>query len=656
MDLNKKSRLALEYLQAGDLQRAEHLLRGIIKAGPKNFEAHYYLANILQDLGRDEEAVKSYQKAMKINPDFPGAYYNIGTILKEKGDSDEALIYFQKALELDPACADVYNSIGVIYQSKGRIDDALACYQKALDTDPRFAMAYYNLGNALFGKGSFDDAIACYRNALQLYPKYAKVYCGLGLAFQEKGEFDAAIEHYHTALRLNPEFSEASNNLGRVFQAKGQLDSAGVYYRRAIELKPDDPIPFHNLVFSMLYDSSYNAEAIFLEHKEFARRFEEPFLSGIEPYSNSKSVDRKLKIGYVSPDFRRHSVAYFVEPVIAAHSREHFDVFCYSSVLREDEITERIRGYADHWREIGGISDRKASEMIRADGIDILVDLAGHTSNNRLLLFARKPAPLQMSWIGYPATTGLSSIDYKIVDKYTDPPGMTEQFYTEELIRMPESFLCYRPDNDSPEVGMLPGFESDHVTFGSFNNFAKVSPDVISLWASILQMIPGSRIIIKAKSLHDRSTREYVSEMFVKNNIGSGRFEFMPHESSYREHLALYNRIDIALDTFPYNGTTTTCEALWMGVPVITLAGNTHASRVGMSLLSNIGLPELVAATSEEYRALSVNLANDPDRLRSLRKGLRERMNTSALTDPKKFIAGLEALYRGTWERWCNAG
>jgi protein O-GlcNAc transferase len=647
---------ALGHYRTGNLQQAEHLFREIIKDGPKNFEAHCYLANILQDLGRNEEAVKSYQRAIEINPDFPGTYYNIGSILKEKGDDDEALTYFQKALELDSACADIYNLIGVIYQSKGRPDEAIAYYQKALDADPKFAMAYYNLGNVLFSTGSYDEAVNCYQKALQLHPDYARAFCSLGLALQEMGNFDDATAYYQKALQLDPTLAEASNNLGRVFQARGRLDAAEIYYRRAIELRPDDPVPYHNLVFLMLYDSRYDAGAIHSEHKEFARRFEGPLLPGLEAYANDKSVGRRLKIGYISPDFRRHSVAYFIEPVLAAHNREHFEVFCYSSVCREDEVTDRIRGRADQWRNIAGTSDRKTAENIRLDGIDILVDLAGHTSNNRLLLFARKPAPVQLSWIGYPATTGLSSMDYKIVDNYTDPPGMTERFYTEELIRMPESFLCYLPDSEVPAAGALPALESGHVTFGSFNNFAKVSLEVISLWSSILQNIPGSRMLIKAKSLSDRSTREYVTDMFVKNNIGINRFELMPHESSYNGHLNIYKRIDIGLDTFPYNGTTTTCEALWMGVPVITLAGNTHASRVGMSLITNIGLPELVATTTEEYLAISVNLANDLKRLQSLRQGLRDMMTRSPLTDAGRFTDNIESCYKSIWQRWCNAG
>jgi protein O-GlcNAc transferase len=267
-------------------------------------------------------------------------------------------------------------------------------------------------------------------------------------------------------------------------------------------------------------------------------------------------------------------------------------------------------------------------------------------------LFARKPAPVQASWLGYPNTTGLKTIDYRIVDSYTDPPGLTDPFYTEQLVRMPESFLCYMPDSDSPEVGDLQAMTSGHITFGSFNNFTKETPEVLALWAEMLARIPDSRLLLKAKGFGDRETKDRVAGVFMEKGIDSERIELLAHETSFSGHLGLYNRIDIALDPFPYNGTTTTCEALWMGAPVITLAGNTHASRVGMSLLTNIGLPELVAATPEEYLTIAVDLANDLTRLRSLRESLRDRMKKSTLTDSNKFIAGIEALYRRMWERW----
>jgi protein O-GlcNAc transferase len=301
------------------------------------------------------------------------------------------------------------------------------------------------------------------------------------------------------------------------------------------------------------------------------------------------------------------------------------------------------------------MSDEQVTELIRKDEIDILVDLAGHTASNRILVFARKPAPIQINWIGYPPTTGLSTIDYKIVDNYTDPLGKTEHFYTEKLIRMPESFLCYLPDRESSEVGNLPTLTSGYITFGSFNNFAKVSPEVMELWANILNAMPDSRLILKAKSFSDRSTCEYVRDVFNLKGIAEERTELLSWEPSTTGHLDIYNRIDISLDTFPYNGTTTTCEALWMGVPVITLAGTAYASRSGVSLLSNVGLPDLVATTFDEYFSIAIDLAKDSKRLQSLRKNLRDMMKYSPLCDAKRFTINSERCYRKMWETWCQS-
>jgi predicted O-linked N-acetylglucosamine transferase (SPINDLY family) len=346
-------------------------------------------------------------------------------------------------------------------------------------------------------------------------------------------------------------------------------------------------------------------------------------------------------------------VNYFIEPVLAAHDREQFEVFCYSDVISPDEVTKHVQTYPLQWRDIVGMSDEQVSGLVRSDKIDILVDLAGHTGNNRMLLFARKPAPVQVSWLGYPNTTGLAAVDYRIVDNYTDPPGMTDQFYTEKLSRMPECFLCYQPEQDSPEIGPLPSQQKGFITFGSFNIISKITPEAVALWSRILKTVPNSTLLLKARSLFDKGTREYLGGLFMHQGIPEDRLTFMFHTESYQKHLGLYNEIDIALDTYPYNGTTTTCEALWMGVPVVTLAGNRHASRVGMSLLTNIGLPELVARTEDEYRGTAVQLAADREKLRFLRERLRDMMRHSPVCDAKGFTADLELLYRRMWEKWC---
>ncbi len=585
MDIKKKTKTALEYLQAGNVQQAEKIFRDILKVQPNNVSALHF----------------------------------IGVICYQRKEYDPAITYIKKALQFGPDYADAYNNLGSVLQETGRLDEAIACYQKALHLNANFDRAHYNLGTA----------------------------------FKEKWHIDDAIAQYQEAIRLNPYLIEAYNNLGLALQDQGRVDEAEEYYRRALQLKPDFALCYSNLLLLMNYNSRHDAQTIFTEHLRFSNQVAEPLYPAGVHHTNDRSPSRRLRIGYVSPDFRRHSVAFFIEPVITAHNRKQFEIFCYSNSLRHDEVTGRIQASADQWRNIAEMSDEKVAELIRKDGIDILIDLSGHTANNRIFLFARKPAPVQASWIGYLATTGLSTMDFRIADYYTDPPGKTEQFYTEKLIRMPKSFLCYLPDRGSPEVGPLPVTSTGHITFGSFNNFAKVAPEVVSLWVRILSELPGSRLLLKAMSFHDDTTCQYVRNMFMQRGIPEERI--LLHSSDKPpEHLESYNLVDIGLDTFPFNGAATTCEAMWMGVPVITLEGIAYHSRVGVSLLSNIGLGELVARTFEEYISIAVNLAGDLKSLGALRESLRDRMARSALLDAKRFALDLENCYRTMWEQWCK--
>jgi predicted O-linked N-acetylglucosamine transferase (SPINDLY family) len=406
----------------------------------------------------------------------------------------------------------------------------------------------------------------------------------------------------------------------------------------------------------MNYSQRYEAPQIFSEHLNYAMRFAEPLYPIAFAYGNTKQSGRRLKIGYLSPDFRCHSVAYFIEPVIGAHDREGYEVFCYSDVAKPDEVTARIRGLADQWRDVSPLPDERIADLIRSDEIDILVDLAGHTAKNRLLVFARKPAPLQVSWIGYPSTTGLKTVDYKIVDQYTDPAGFSEQYYTEQLVRLPDCFLCYQPDREAPDIKPLPAMKNGFITFGSFNNLAKVSEDIAITWAEILKAEPSSRLIIKAKGLISERARKNVGEFFRRQGIAENRIKLHPPIPSVAKHLAFYSRIDVALDTFPYNGATTTCEALYMGVPVVTLAGNTHASRVGSSILRNLGLHDLIAESNDTYESIAKRFTDNVKHLLELRDSLRGMMTRSLLTDAKRFTGNLEKAYRDMWTQWCNKG
>lgn len=642
------------YKDRREFDKAASCYQKAIQLNPGLFEAYHNLGIVFQARNELDEAAACYQKAVGLNPDLADAYYNLGTISQDRGLLDEAVAFYRKTVQLEPKLTDAWFNMGNVFLDKRQYDEAASCYRKVVQLNPALAAPYYNLGIIFEKNEQLTEAIDSYQKALQLDPNLVDAYNNLGNIMQKQNAFDKAIEYFHRALVLRPDFAETLVNIGNLLRDFGHTDEAEKCYRRALAIRPDWSFCYGNLLFLMLYNSRYDAQTVFLEHLKFAKQFEEPLSAAILPHSNERTADRRLKIGYVSPDFRRHPVASFIESILAAHNRTRCEVFCYSDVPKHDEITARMKGHSDHWRDIPGMSEGEAADLVRKDGIDILVDLAGHTAHNRLLLFARKPAPVQVSWIGYPATTGLSSMDYKIVDNYVDPPGMTEQFYTEKLIRLPDSFLCYLPERGSPEVGPLPILKSGHITFGSFNNFAKVSLEVIGLWTKLLKAIPGSRLLMKAKSLSDRSTREYVMGLFAQGGMTAGRIELLSWEPATGAHLDIYNRIDIGLDTFPYAGTTTTCEAAWMGVPVITFAGNTHASRVGASLLSNIGIPDLIAKTPDEYLAIAVNLAGDTHRLQRLRGGLRNMMINSPLTDAQRFIVNLEDSYRSIWEQWCG--
>ena len=551
--------------------------------------------------------------------------------------------------------AEEHTHQGIAFYQQGNLDEAIVHFHKAVQLNPNYPDAYHHLGVALQGNKQLAEAVASYQKALQLNPNYVDAYLHCGDVYRVVGQLDKAVSCFQKALQLRPDSAIAYNILGLTIQEQGRIEEAEKYFRRALQLKPDLFVCHSNLLFLLNYHSRYDAEGIFREHLNFAKRFEKQLSSAISSHENDKSPGRRLRIGYISPDFRRHSVAFFIEPVLAAHNRAEFQIFCYSDVLVPDHITRRIQACTDQWRSVIGVSDEQVAALIHSDEIDILVDLTGHTGYNRMLLFARKPAPVQVTRIGYPATTGLSSMDYKIVDGFTDPPGISERYYTEKLIRMPECFLCYLPKKESPAIGNLPAGASGCLTFGSFNNFKKMSPEVFRVWADILKTIPESRLVMKNNSFSDHTACHYAINMFTKEGVSDQRIELLPWIPNQVHHLEVYNYIDVALDTFPYNGTTTTCEAFWMGVPVISLAGDTHASRVGASLLSNIGVPELIACTRNDYVEIAVDLARDINRLNLYRSNLRNMMKHSPLTDSERFTASLERSFRQMWNFWCKS-
>ena len=605
--------------------------------------------------GRLADAEQLYEQILALDPAHARALHLLGFLAYQSGRNDRAVALIGKAIEQNPADASCHSDLGLALQADGRFEEAATAYGRALALDPQLAQAHYNLGNALQEMGRLSDAVSCYERALGLRPDYAEAHCNLGIAFRKQGKLAEALPCFGRALALKWDYPGAHSNLGNVLLDQGRLDAALAAYRRALGLDPNH-LPAHTaLLLSLNYHAAIAIETLVAEHRNFDAQHARRLLPVPAFHANDRSPDRRLRIGYVSPDFRAHSVAWFLEPVLRTHDRGAVDLFCYAELAQPDSVTAILRPLADQWRMTYGRSDAAVAAQIRADAIDILVDLAGHTAGNRLLVLARKPAPVQVSWLGYPATTGLSAIDYRLVDAVTDPPGTADGQASEQLVRLPGGLLCYGPPRDLRAPLPPPCLASQAVTFGSFNNPAKLSEASLDAWAALLRQLPTARLLLKGKPFCDEATRALTLARFAERGIAAERIELVGWLANPAEHMMLYDRIDIALDPFPYNGTTTTCEALWMGVPVVSLRGDRHAGRVGASLLGQVGLPELVADSFEHYLAIAAGLAANPQGLATLRSSMRARMLSSPLCDVSGFTRELEQTYRSLWQAWCAA-
>jgi FkbM family methyltransferase len=616
--------------------------------------AHNNLGTVLRELNKPQEAIASLKKAIAIQADYADAYYNLGNVYREIKDHQTAIESYEKAIRLHPGYIQAYNNLGTAFMETGNPEHAQPAFEKAIRINPSYAQAHNNLGNALKDLGKLEKALNAYKNAVELQPGYANAYYNMANALKDLNLLPDAANCYLKAIELQPVNPEAYNNLGNLYKDQGRIHDALSCYEKAVELKPGYSEAHSNLLLALHYDESTDPNTMFLHHKDWANRHASAFIDKVNPHFNERSADRTIRVGYLSPDFRVHSVAYFTKGIISSHDSRLFEVYCYSDVARPDSLTQQFKTLAHQWRDIRGMSDDEAANLIRRDKIDILIDLAGHTGNNRMLVFARKTAPVQVTYLGYPDTTGLKTMDYRLTDSWADPKEHQDNLCTEELIRLPSGFLCYQPPEDTPQVKELPALATGHITFGSFNHRPKITEKAVQTWSEILHIIPDSRLILKSGSLSDRETHDLLLDMFCKKGISKERITLLGDIPSFFDHLDLYNKIDIALDTFPYNGTTTTCEALWMGVPVITLQGVTHAARVGVSILTNAGLPYLIAESTEDYIRKACALAKNIEQLKSLRSNLRSMLVSSTLMDTGKFIHNLEDEYRKIWYKWCG--
>ena len=624
--------------------------RRALELKPDFAEAHCNFGKALMQQGRTDEAIAAYRRAIAFQAGYAEAHYCLGNALRHQGRDDDSIASYQHALRLRPNYSEAHNNLGSALRDCSRTDESIAAYRRAIEAAEDNAEAHNNLGVALSGQGKLDEAIAEYRRASQLKPDMAEAHSNLGDALRNCGQIDEAIAAYRRALQIKPDYSEAHNNLAVAYKDRNELDEALVCYRRAMTLEPHNSTTHSNLIYTLHFDPGFDAPSIADEHRRWDRQFAEPLRKFHKLHLNNRDPERRLRIGYVSPDFRHHVICHFLLPLLERHDHAGFEIHCYASVKRSDEITGRIRKNADVWSDVLILSDEKLAERIRGDEIDILVDLTQHMGDNRLPVFARKPAPVQVAWLGYPGSTGLSAMDYRLTDAWMEPEGAAWSESVETPVRLPDSWFCFDPIDDFPVPGELPALHAGHITFGCLNTFSKVSDAVLERWAGVMRAVENSRLLLRCPQ---GAAQARVREFFAARGIAAERLELVAWTPTRAEFLKLFDRMDIALDPFPYNGGTTTCEALWMGVPVLTLPGERIVSRIGLSILTACGMPEFVAHTEEEYVRLAADLAADLPRLSELRATLRGRMKASAFMDGARFAKHMEHAFRAMWRAWC---
>ncbi|MGF1581175.1 MAG: tetratricopeptide repeat protein [Gemmataceae bacterium] len=609
------------------------------------------LGHALRNLGQLQEAAASYRRFVELNPKSAEGHSSLGSVFLKQGKAEEAAASYRTVLELSPNEPEAHNNLGVALMDQEQTEEALKCFQHACRLQPDYPEALNNLGNAHRHQGNYEEAIATFHRVLASHPNHVRAYNNLGAALLALHRYDEACVCLRRAQELQPDWPETYLDLGNGFKAQGLGQEAIGCYRRALELAPNYHEVTSPMLFALWSTPGFDLAAIAEEHRRWEQRYVVPLHKKNGAYPNERSPEKRLRVGYVSPDFREHVVGRNVLPLLREHDREQVEVVCYSNGNKPDSLTVRFQEIADLWRNIRGVSDERVAELVREDQIDILVDLALHTAGNRLLTFASKPAPVQVTFAGYPGTTGMTAIDYRLTDPYLDPPGEDESHYAEKTIRLPHSYWCYEPNGDEPEVGPLPALERGKITFGCLNNPSKINAGVIRAWSRVLRGVPESELLVLCNS---ESQRQRMLDVLKNEGVEKSRLRTTGRVPR-KEYLALYNQIDIGLDTLPYNGHTTSLEGFWMGVPLVSQRGSTLVGRAGLGHLTNLGLAELVGQNEDEFVRIAIGLATDLPRLQDLRVGMRERMKASPLMDVVGFTRGIEAAYREMWKRWCES-
>jgi protein O-GlcNAc transferase len=678
------------YLHTKEFDKAVTSYRNALSIQPAYLEAHFNLGIVLQEQGNLNEAIASYQKAIALKPDFADAHYHLGVIFfNDQHLLPEAEASFRRALEINPDFADAHFKLGNLFTDLGRLDEAEASYRRVLERMPDFAECHSNLGNVLKDLGRLDEAEASYRRALQIKPDFSEVHSNLGNALKDMGRLDQAEASYRRALQFKPDNADAHINLGATLQGKGRLVEAEASYRRAIQINPDHADAYSNLGVTLReLDRLIEAEAsyrraiqitpdhiiahsslLFLyayhalidpdEYLVQARKWEHACLPRQDRqaarhrvFQRPPLVGRRLRVGYVSGDFRQHAVSYFIEQIFTHHDRSRVELFAYSNNVMQDAVTKRLQALAEHWILITGVGDAAIRDRIEADGIDVLIDLSGHTANNRLGIFARRAAPVQAHYLGFMASTGLTEMDYWIGDEILTHPEMDSHF-SEQVWRLPRVWVSYKTLADAPEPDWRPASDGS-VWVGSFNNLGKLTPQTLALWARVLHALPEGKLLLKTRELADAGNRQRILDAMDRHGVSPDRID-LQRDTDWANYMACYNRLDIALDPVGgHGGGTSTCDALWMGVPVITLEGDRATSRFSASMLDAIGRPEWIAHSETEYLDKVVALARDKELRKALRSSQRDRMARSSLCDAKNLTMTLEEAYFEMFNRWPN--
>lgn len=637
--------------QTGKAEIAVGLMARAVMIAPLGAQYHSNLGVVLKDLKRNDESISAYREAIRLEPGRAEAHFNLGNILIELGRYEEAVAAFRDAVHVRQDYMEAYSNLGISLQDLGLVGKAILVYKAAIAIRPDLAAAYNNFCLALVDNGQTDAALAAQRKSVALVSDAAGLFSNLGNVLRATGRVDEAMTAYYTGIAVMPDHADVYSNLGPCLKDTGDLQGAINACRIAVSLNPLLPEAQSNLLFMMNFDPAISPREVYEAGKKYDEIFGIGFRTSPPIHSNHRDPHRRLRVGYVSGDFRRHAVASFAEPIFANHDKAQVELICFSQVVREDEVTGRFRRYADQWHSTVGRSDDAVLGMIRALEVDILVDLAGHSAGNRIKVFAKKAAPLQVTYLGYPGTTGLAAMDYRITDRHADPDGVTDGFYTERLLRLPDSLGCFRPPPECREVTPLPALTNGYLTFGSFNNFNKIDAATLSRWAELLRAVPGSRLMML--TVPEGSSRDSLYRRFRDLGVGAERLDLFG-KLPPAAFLGKILESDIALDPVSVCGGTTTCDTLWMGVPVIAMVGERFLTRVSYSYLNTVGLGDFAAFSAAEAVDIARRHAADLEGLANLRMGLRARMAASPLVDEVGFTRNLEALYRKIWTDWCR--